>query len=526
MQGIKQRTSKLFYQFSLEDHVSTDHPLRRIDQGLDLRFLYKQTRPYYGTEGQKSIDPVVFFKICLVGYFNNIVSDRPLLRFCNDSLSARWFIGYDIDQPLPVHSTLSRTRALFGEDIYEQVFSQILGLCVGAELVEGNRQVVDSALVKANAHIDSMQRKQILEDASDYCRQVVRENKDEAPSEEDSSAGTGMESVAITPKTKGSKTKTRLSNATHRCSSDPDARMAFKPNKPKDMYYHGQVCVDGQHGVVTAAIGDYGDRKDQYSFPDLLVKARENLAGYDLSIHEVLADTGYTTGETIAWCEQVGITAYMPNPKGYTPERPGFTYDKLKDRYRCSQGEYLTYRSTNSNGARRKRIYRTSASQCKDCPIKEQCITSKSNFKQLAHSPGKPWYDLMAERLSTDRGKHRLGKRKAIVEPALGNLLHHNGMKKVYARGIQAANKHVMLASMSMNLKKWLKHALNSPKRRAQRIPIPSLMSVVICLEYLYSYLENQLIDIAQTTGIKTTASPVNFNFFAGSCATHTELWG
>src|SRR6056297_1569626 len=109
MQGIKQRTSKLFYQFSLEDHVSTDHPLRRIDQGLDLRFLYKQTRPYYGTEGQKSIDPVVFFKICLVGYFNNIVSDRALLRFCNDSLSARWFIGYDIDQPLPVHSTLSRT---------------------------------------------------------------------------------------------------------------------------------------------------------------------------------------------------------------------------------------------------------------------------------------------------------------------------------------------------------------------------------------------------------------------------------
>lgn len=494
MQGIKQRTSKLFYQFSLEDHVSSDHPLRRIDQGLDLRFLYKQTRSYYGAEGQKSIDPVVFFKICLVGYFNNIVSDRALLRFCNDSLSARWFIGYDIDQSLPVHSTLSRTRALFGEDIYEQVFSQILGLCVGAGLVEGSRQVVDSALVKANAHIDSMQRKQILEDASDYCRQVVRENKEEL------SSGGGLESVALAPKAKDSKNKTSLSNATHRCSSDPDARMAFKPNKPKDMYYHGQVCVDGRHGVVTAAVGDYGDRKDPYSFPDLLGKARKNLAAYDLSIHEVLADTGYTTGQTIAWCEQAGITAYMPNPKGYTPERSGFTYDKLKDRYRCSQGKYLTYRSTNTNGTTRKRIYRTSASQCKDCPIKGQCITSKSNFKQLAHSPGKPWYDLMAERLSTDHGKHRLGKRKAIVEPALGNLLHHNGMKKVYARGIQAANKHVMLASMSMNLKKWLKHALNSPKRTAQRMCIPNPMSMDICIEILNSYLKKRLVHIVQKT--------------------------
>jgi len=312
----------------------------------------------------------------------------------------------------------------------------------------------------------------------------------------------------IVKKTKDIKSKSSLSNATHRCSSDPDARMAFKPNKPKDMYYHGQVCVDGQHGVVTAAMGDYGDRKDPYSFPDLLGKARENLASYNLLIHEVLADTGYTTGDAIAWCEQAGITAYMPNPKGYTPERSGFTYDKLKDRYRCSQGEYLTYRSTNTNGTTRKRIYRTSASQCKDCPIKGQCITSQSNFKQLAHSPGKPWYDLMAERLSTDRGKHRLCKRKAIVEPALGNLLHHNGMRKVYARGIQSANKHVMLASMSMNLKKWLKHALNSPKRTAQRMHIPNPWSVDICMEYLYSYLENRLVLIVQTTGIKPPHLP------------------
>ncbi|MDZ7717380.1 MAG: transposase [Balneolaceae bacterium] len=128
--------------------------------------------------------------------------------------------------------------------------------------------------------------------------------------------------MAIPPKTKDSKDKTPVKNDTHQCSSDPDARMAFKPNKPKDMYYHGQVCVDSQHGVVTAAMGDYGDRNDQYSFPELLAKARENLAEYGLSINEVLADTGYTTGKNIKWCEQAGMTAYMPNTSNYTPERP------------------------------------------------------------------------------------------------------------------------------------------------------------------------------------------------------------
>lgn len=468
MQGIKQRTSKLFYQFSLQEHVSADHPLRRIDQELDLRFLYKQTRGYYGSEGQKSIDPVVFFKICLVGYFQNITSDRALLRYCNDSLSARWFIGYDIDQPLPVHSTLSRTRALFSEQIYEQVFIRILGLCVDAGLVEGARQVVDSALVKANAHIGSMQRRQILEDASEYCRQVNQENREDEPAARPPSPE--LKPVDLPPENQGSTHKARITNKTHRCSSDPDARMAVKPNKPKDMYYHGQVCVDSQYGVVTAAMGDYGDRKDLHSFPELLAKAHKNLAGFDLSVREVLADSGYSTGDTISLCEQAGITAYMPNPSNYTPQRPGFTYNEQEDRYECSQGEYLTYRSTDTSGSRKKRIYRASARQCGPCPLKGQCITSKANYKQLTHSVNKPWYDRMDERLSTGYGKRMLSKRKAIVEPALGNLMGQNGMKKVYARGLQAANKHVMMASMSLNLKKWLTHSTQPPKKKPERV--------------------------------------------------------
>lgn len=509
MQGIKQRTSKLFYHFSLEDYVSDEHPLRRIDHVLDLRFLYKQTRPYYGLEGQKSIDPVVFFKICLVGYFNNITSDRALIRFCNDSLSARWFIGYDIDQELPVHSTLSRTRSLFGEDIYEQVFSEILGLCVQAGLVQGNRQVVDSALVKANAHIGSVQRKQILKDASDYCRQVSQENKDEQPPARQTppSAEPALESVALPPKTNDSKGKSTISNDTHRCSSDPDARMAYKPNKPKDMYYHGQVCVDSQHGVVTAAMGDYGDRKDQYSFPQLLEKAHKNLTPFGLSITEVLADTGYTTGENIALCEQAGITAFMPNPKSYTPERPGFTYNEQEDHYECSKGETLTYRSTTTNKKRKKRIYRTSVKQCENCPIIQQCITSKRKFKELTHSPGRPWYEVMAERLSIPYGNRMQRKRKGIVEPALGNLLHHNGMKKVYARGIQAANKHVMLASMSLNLKKWLKHSTKTPKVKAHRAVVTRWTRDIFGMEQIYSFFDERLAYIVQ----KLTLRPIHF---------------
>ncbi|MDR0305487.1 MAG: transposase [Chitinispirillales bacterium] len=68
----------------------------------------------YGSEGHASVDPVVFFKICMVGYLNNIKSGRALIRFRSDSLSIRLFLGHDLDEALPYHSTISRTRQLYG----------------------------------------------------------------------------------------------------------------------------------------------------------------------------------------------------------------------------------------------------------------------------------------------------------------------------------------------------------------------------------------------------------------------------
>jgi len=68
---------------------------------------------------------VVFFKILLVGYLNHINSDRALLRYCSNSLDVRLFLGYELDEDLPWHSTLSRTRQLFGEELYDQMHEKL-----------------------------------------------------------------------------------------------------------------------------------------------------------------------------------------------------------------------------------------------------------------------------------------------------------------------------------------------------------------------------------------------------------------
>ena len=165
MQGKKDCVPKMMYQVNLNDLVPANNYYRIIDKQLDLKFLYEATKPYYGTEGQESIDPVVFFKICLVGYLNNISSDRKLIEYCSDSLAVRLFLKYDIDEALPWHSTISRTRQLYGEDVFLSLFRKILSLCVSKGMVRGKRQAIDSALMKANASMDSLVEKEIMKDA-------------------------------------------------------------------------------------------------------------------------------------------------------------------------------------------------------------------------------------------------------------------------------------------------------------------------------------------------------------------------
>ena len=162
MQGKKDYQEKLFAHFQLSDRIPETNFYRRLKEVLDLDFLYPLTKGHYGESGQKSIDPVVFIKLCLVGYLENIISDRKLIDHCSLRLDILYFIGYDIDEELPWHSTISRTRQLFPEAVFEEVFTRVLALCVEKGMVSGHTQAIDSAPVKANASMTNCLKKSSL----------------------------------------------------------------------------------------------------------------------------------------------------------------------------------------------------------------------------------------------------------------------------------------------------------------------------------------------------------------------------
>src|SRR5215510_4397732 len=164
MQGKKgEYQEKLFLNFQLSQAVPADNFYRRLKDILDLSYLHKMTKKYYGTEGRKSIDAVVFFKLMLVGYLENINSDRKIIDQASMRIDIRYFLGYNIDEPLPWHSTLSRTRKLFGKEIFLELFRHILKMCIEKGMVCGHTQAIDSAFIKANASMDSL-----VERSSDY----------------------------------------------------------------------------------------------------------------------------------------------------------------------------------------------------------------------------------------------------------------------------------------------------------------------------------------------------------------------
>jgi transposase len=172
MQGKKDYQEKLFAHLQLSDRIPETNFYRRLKEVLDLGFLYPLTNGYYGESGQKSIDPVVFFKLCLVGYLENIISDRKLIDHCSLRLDILYFIGYDIDEELPWHSTISRTRQLFPESVFEETFTKVLAMCVDKGMVSGHTQAIDSAPVKANASMDSLELKVPKEDLEAHLHHV------------------------------------------------------------------------------------------------------------------------------------------------------------------------------------------------------------------------------------------------------------------------------------------------------------------------------------------------------------------
>jgi transposase len=493
MLGNKEYNEKLYVSFQLSQKVPANNFYRRLKSILDLRFITQQTKHYYGSEGQKSIDPEVFFKLMLVGYLENINSDRRIIEHASMRLDILFFIGYDIDEPLPWHSTLSRTRKLYGEEVFLSLFRKVLSMCIDRGMVSGKRQAIDSAFIKANASMDSLAEKEVVESSQDYLDELNENDDDDSNENKPTVTRQKKEQVEQhhTWKKKtykdmpGSRAKEStqlddngntirpkfLSNHTHYSPTDPDARIAVKPGKPRQLNYSGQISVDTRSHIICGAMANFADRRDSQSLPAILTQTMDNLKPHEIKILEALADTGYSSGDALRLLEFQRITGYIPNFGQFKAVREDFTYDPENDRYICSQGIFINYKKTHSDAKGNvKKQYRSSRIDCKSCSLRSACI-GKSFEKTIEDTIDKPYYDQMHVRMQTYKAKIMKKLRSSTVEPVLGTLINFMNMKRVNTRGLELANKHVLLAATVYNLKKYMK----TVQRGARAVAIKAL---------------------------------------------------
>lgn len=478
MQGRRSYQEKLFIKFQLSDQIPPDNLYRRLNELIDFSFLYKSTAQYYGTEGQKSIDPVVFMKLMLAGYLENLSSDRRIINALRLRLDIRYFIGYNLDEELPWHSTLSRTRQLYGEHVFTELFKRVLKQCIDKGMVSGRRQAVDSVFIKANASIDSMLVKEILADVDSYGLEL-KANEDER---------TTMKAVPEDHQGK-SDDKVKITNATHYSPIDPDARLSTKSGKPTNLNYLGQVGVDTASHVITGVKAFLADKRDSQCLPSFLIHLKNNLKEGNIGMVELVADTNYSSGTSLKTLQAMNITAYIPNTGRFKSEKEHFIYHSAEDYYECRNGKALTYSGVSENDNR----YTIGKKQCLGCPFKDTCIGDKK-YMAVKVTIDKPYYEQMHIRMQSKKASRVMKIRQSTVEPVIGTLVGYLGIKKVYSRGLDQANKCLTMAAVAYNIKKMLKyrpkpicnapqHGKNNPKN-----PEISLLKAYLSLDGGYWY--------------------------------------
>src|ERR671921_2897424 len=155
MMGPRQvEQGALFYNFSLDDHVPTDHLLRSVDRFVDLAGLRRELAPYYSETGRPSVDPELMIRMLIIGYCSGIRSERRLCDEVHLNLAYRWFCRLGLDGRVPDHSTFSKNRhgRFRDSDLLRRLFQSTVARCIAEGLVGGEGFAVDASMIKADAN--------------------------------------------------------------------------------------------------------------------------------------------------------------------------------------------------------------------------------------------------------------------------------------------------------------------------------------------------------------------------------------
>jgi hypothetical protein len=416
-------------------------------------------------------------------FFEDLRSERQLMRVVADRLSLRWYLGYDLHESLPDHSSLTRIRERYGLEVFRGFFDRIVEMCVEAGLVWGEELFVDSTTVRANAakaalvprfaarkHLDGLFGEEQA-GATGETNGGADASLPGSDDEELEAANAARRDFFSSAGRHGTKSRTPNPNkiSDHVVNkTDPDACLIGQLRGTARMGYKVHYVVDGGKArVILTALATRADVKDNQPMLDLIWHTTFR---WRLKPHHVTGDSVYGTIPNVKALEQAGIRAYMPVidytwGKKSLFRKDDFAYDAERDVYRCPAGEVL--RNTGARKKLRLTRYVADPAVCNSCPLKSRCTEGKSgravnrNFDEEYFEKVKGYYGLEAY-------KKAMRKRKVWIEPMFAEAKQWHGMERTRLRMLEKANCEALITASGQNVKRLLTFGGHGPRRPAQ----------------------------------------------------------
>ena len=319
-------------------HTATQAPGHRFYEKLNEllakagfdRFVEQTCERFYDpdvSKGRQSVPPGVYFRMLLIGYFEGIESERGICWRCADSLSLREFLGLNLEDRIPEHSTLSRTRTRLDVLVYDEVFKFVLRIVSEKGLLRGKVVGVDSTYLRADASMKNIVRKDSGESYETYLKGLAEAAGVQSPTAEDA-------------RRMDRKRPKKTSNADWASTTDPDARIARLKDGRTRLAYKAEHVTDLETGAILSASMHPANAADTATMMESLDMARENVlstcsddddddlssgGGSAVSIEigaldcpEIVADKGYYKTQLLVDLQDAGFRPYISEPR-----RPG-----------------------------------------------------------------------------------------------------------------------------------------------------------------------------------------------------------
>ena len=446
---------------NIEEMIPENHFLRVIEKHFDWNFVYEEVEKLYSTVGRKSIDPVVLIKIHILKFLFNEDSLRKTYETLNYNILYRWFIGYELNEKVPDHSTYSqnykRKFCKLEKDLLETVFSKVIDLLNEWNCLDLTAVYIDSTHTKANANKKKNHKEIVKVEAKKYQKELDLEIALKGLQDEDLTDEEYLEEVnRIVKCNEEVETKEVIGEKEIIVSDvDPDAGMLYKSDKEKMFGYNSSVICDNNNYILTVDTNP-SNMHDSISF----YQSFDNLLNnYDITkIDYFVGDAAYLTSHICKTIIDLDMIPSLPYSRlGYRKEmfkKWEFTYDEFNDIYICPNEKDLIPTGTyDKNGYM---AYKADKNDCCNCPFKDQC--TKSKYKQILRHIWEEYKEMVNDYRLRNDVKEIYRQRPQHIERVFADGKMKFGLRKTYFKGKQRVHRELTLLYACMNLKKFALH--------------------------------------------------------------------